>query len=81
MLLRQQLPNLPCSAFANLDHGSLDAADNAGARRTVGDDITLTGGADGSGAAAISEMLHSARTAAIRSRMRCKGSRTLHFEN
>ncbi len=39
------------------------------------------GGADGSGSVRISKMLHSARIAAIRSRMRRNGSRTLHFEN
>jgi hypothetical protein len=56
-------------------------ADNADARRPAGHSITMTGGADGSGSAAISAMLHSARIAAIRSRMRRNGSRTLHFEN
>ena len=57
------------------------SAYNADTRRMAGNDITLTGGADGSGSATISKMLHSARTAAIRSRMRRNGSRTMHFEN
>ena len=81
MVLREQLPNLPSSAFTNLDHGSLDAARDADARRAVADGIAVTGDADGSGSAAISVMLHSARIAAIRSRMRGIRSRTLHFEN
>ena len=57
------------------------ASYNADMRRMAGDDITLTGGANGSGLATISKMLQSARTAAIRSRMRRNGSRTMHFEN
>ncbi len=81
VLLREQFSNLSSGAFSNLNHGFLYAAYNADTRRMADDDITLTGGADGSGSAAISEMLHSARIAAIRSRMRRNGSRTLHFEN
>jgi len=55
-------------------------------RRTLGSLITtgpMTGGHvtdDGPGTA-ISEMLHLVRIAAIRFRMRCNGSRTVHFEN
>ncbi|MEK7386340.1 MAG: hypothetical protein AABZ83_07850, partial [candidate division NC10 bacterium] len=71
MLLREQLPNLPSGAFSNLNHVFLYAAYNADTRRMADDDITLTGGGDGSGSAAISKMLHSARIAAIRSRTRC----------
>jgi hypothetical protein len=56
VLLREHLPNLPRGAFANLDHGSLDAADNTDARRTTGDGIAVTGGADALGSAAISEV-------------------------
>src|SRR4029434_6440257 len=80
VLLGEQLSNLSSGAFSNLNHGFPYAAYNADTRRMAGDDITLIG-ADGSGSAAISEMLHSVRMAAIRSRMRRNGSRTMHFEN
>ena len=79
--VREMFLNLSRGRFYNLNHGFLYAAYNAATRRVAGDDITVTGGADGSESATISKMLHSARTAAIRSRMRRNGSRTLHFEN
>ena len=50
--------------FSNLNHGVLYAAYNTDTRRMADDDITLTGGGDNSGSAAISKMLHSARIAA-----------------
>ena len=54
MLLREHFANLSSGAFLNLNHGSY----NADMRRMAGDDIILTGGANGSGSATISKMLH-----------------------
>src|SRR5688572_1327036 len=73
VLLGEQFSNLSGGAFSNLNHGFPYAAYNADTRRMAGDDITLTGGAGGSGSPTSSKMLHSARTAAIRSLMRRNG--------